>query len=105
MIRPVTGQALRRTALVLAACGLAAGLAGARPALLLGTLPVLGILIRDIVQGLRRGDAGLDLLAALSMLGALLLDENLAASVIALMVAGGAFLEDFARARATREMT
>ncbi|RYJ03178.1 MAG: cadmium-translocating P-type ATPase, partial [Acetobacteraceae bacterium] len=30
---------------------------------------------------------------------------NLAAAVIALMVAGGAFLEDFARARATREMT
>jgi cation transport ATPase len=100
----VTGQALRRAALAVAALGLAAGLAGAAPAFLLGTLPVLGILLWDILRGLRRGDAGLDLLAAISMLGALLLDEHLAAAVIALMVASGAFLEDFARARAKREM-
>lgn len=105
MMDPATGQALRRIALAVAALGLVAGLAGAKPALFIGMLPVLGILLWDILRGLRRGDAGLDLLAALSMLGALLLDEYLAGSVIALMVAGGAFLEDFARARAKREMT
>ena len=105
MTRPPAARVLRHAALAVAALGLALGLAGVRPAFLLGTLPVLGLLLWDILQGLRRGDAGLDLLAALSMLGALLLDEALAASIIALMVAGGAFLEDFARARAKREMT
>ena len=105
MTIPLDGRALRHATLAVAAIGLVAGLAGVRSAWLIGTLPALGVLLWDIVQGLRRGDAGLDLLAALSMLGALLLDEYLAGAVIALMVAGGAFLEDFARARAKREMT
>ncbi|WP_206664401.1 heavy metal translocating P-type ATPase [Dankookia rubra] len=70
----------------------------------LATLPVLAVLLRDIVQGLLRGEAGLDLLAALSMAGALALGEELAAAVVALMFAGGSFLEDHARNRARREM-
>jgi heavy metal translocating P-type ATPase len=71
----------------------------------LTTLPVLAVLLRDIVQGLLRRNAGLDLLAALSMAGAVLLGEELAGAVVALMFAGGSFLEEFARERARREMT
>ena len=67
-------------------------------------LPVLGLLLWDILQGLRRGDAGLDLWRRCRWPG-LAAGQELAGPVIALMVAGGAFLEDFARARARREMT
>jgi heavy metal translocating P-type ATPase len=106
-------EASRRVLLLgIAAAGLAAGLL---PALLghgaagwilaIGTLPVLAALLRDLWHGLRRGAFGLDLIAALSMGGALLLGETLAASVVALMVAGGAFLEARARRRARAEMT
>ena len=44
-------------------------------------------------------------LAALSMAGGTALGEELAAAVVALMFAGGSFLEDFAQERARREMT
>jgi heavy metal translocating P-type ATPase len=54
---------------------------------------------------LRRGDVGLDIVAALSMLAALVFAEYLAAVVVALMYAGGQYLEDFAERRASREMT
>ena len=106
-------EASRRVLLFgIAAAGLAAGLL---PALLghgaagwiftLGTLPVLAALLRDLWHGLRRGEFGLDLIAALSMGGALLLGESLAAAVVALMYAGGEFLESRARQRARAEMT
>lgn len=93
--------------------GLAVGLAllaarhdaAARWAFALGALPVLLALLRDILHGLRRGDTGLDLIAALSIGVALLLGEPLAAVVVALMFAGGQWLEAFARQRARREMT
>jgi heavy metal translocating P-type ATPase len=70
-----------------------------------GTVPVLGILLIDIVISLRRGDVGLDIVAALSMLAALVFAEYLAAVVVALMYSGGQFLENFAERRARREMT
>ncbi len=71
----------------------------------LATLPVLLSLFAQIVQSLRRGDFGLDIVAALSMSAALLFGENLAANVVAIMYAGGQFLESFADRRAGREMT
>lgn len=71
----------------------------------LATLPVLLALLAQIVQSLRRGEVGLDLLAALSMAAALGFGEELAANVVALMYAGGQLLEDFAEARAGRDMT
>jgi heavy metal translocating P-type ATPase len=71
----------------------------------LATLPVLLALLYDILRGLRQGGSGLDLIAALSMAGALALGEPLAGVVVALMFAGGQFLEDFSRIRARREMT
>lgn len=69
------------------------------------TLPVLLVLLVEIVGSLRRGDVGLDLVAALSMSAALVFGETLAGNVVALMYAGGQLLESFAQGRAHREMT
>jgi heavy metal translocating P-type ATPase len=69
------------------------------------TLPVLAALLMEIVSSLRRGDIGLDIVAALSMSAALFFGENLAAVVVALMYAGGQNLESFAERHARREMT
>jgi heavy metal translocating P-type ATPase len=69
------------------------------------TVPVLAVLLIEIVAGLRRGDVGLDVLAALSMLAALLFAEYLAAAVVAVMYSGGQYLESFAERRASREMS
>ena len=67
--------------------------------------PVLLVLVLQIVTSLRRGDVGLDLVAALSMAAALAFGEYLAAAVVALMYAGGQYLESFAERHARREMT
>jgi heavy metal translocating P-type ATPase len=99
--------------LVIAAAGLAVGLWFAHAendrassiAWTLATIPVLLSLFVQIVQSLRRGDLGLDIVAALSMSAALLFGETLAANVVALMYAGGQFLESYADRRAGREMT
>ena len=48
---------------------------------------------------------GLDIVAVLSMAAALVVGEELAAVVVALMYAGGQFLEAFAERHARREMT
>lgn len=69
------------------------------------TVPVLLALLIEILASLRRGDVGLDIIAALSMIGALVFGEHLAAVVVALMYAGGQYLESFAERRANREMT
>jgi heavy metal translocating P-type ATPase len=69
------------------------------------TIPVLLALLYDIASSLRRGDVGLDIVAALSMTAALLVGENLAAVVVALMYSGGQYLEAFAERHARREMT
>lgn len=92
--------------LAVAAGFYAAGLpSGASVALTLATVPVLAKLAGDIVEGVRRGEFGLDVVAALSMSAALLVGEYLAAAVVALMYAGGQYLEAFAEGRARREMT
>jgi heavy metal translocating P-type ATPase len=70
-----------------------------------GTLPILAALVVEIVTSLRRGEVGLDLVAALSMTAALAFGEPLAGNVVALMYAGGQFLESYAERRAGREMT
>jgi heavy metal translocating P-type ATPase len=69
------------------------------------TAPVLLVLLAEIVTSLRRGDVGLDIVAALSMSAALAFGEHLAAVVVALMYAGGQYLENYAERRANREMT
>jgi heavy metal translocating P-type ATPase len=91
------------------AAGIAAGLTGhadwARWIWTAATLPVLAALLIEIVTSLRRGDVGLDIVAALSMTGALVFGESLAASIVALMYGGGQYLESFAEKAARREMT
>ena len=77
----------------------------ARTAWTVATLPVLGVLLFQIAVSLRRGDVGLDVVAALSMSAALLFGEPLAGNVVAIMYAGGQLVEDFAQGRARREMS
>ena len=97
----------------LAALGLAAGFAarGAGLGAWSGTIwaavtvPVLLSLLLEIVTSLRRGDLGLDIVAALSMTAALVAGQELAAAIVALMYAGGQYLESFAERAARREMT
>jgi heavy metal translocating P-type ATPase len=71
----------------------------------IATVPVLGVLVVEVITSLRRGDVGLDIVAALSMFAALVFAQYLAAAVVALMYAGGKYLESFAEGRAGREMT
>ncbi|WP_445682826.1 heavy metal translocating P-type ATPase [Radicibacter daui] len=72
---------------------------------LAGTAPVLAALAVSIIRGFLRAEAGVDVIALLSMAGALALGETLAGSVIGLMVTGGQVLESWAEARAGREMS
>ena len=69
------------------------------------TAPVVLVLSAEIVVSLRHGQIGLDIVALLSMAGALALEEPLAGVVVALMYSGGQFLEGYASRRARREMT
>ena len=70
-----------------------------------GIIPVLIALLVRIARSLSRGEFGLDIIAALSMTGALMANEALAGVVVALMYSGGQLLEDYAQGRAQREMT
>jgi cation transport ATPase len=70
-----------------------------------GTAIVLLAQIVDIGLHLRRGQFGLDLIAALAMAGALALGESLAGIIVGVMFSGGEALEAFARRRARHEMT
>ncbi len=70
-----------------------------------GVIPVLSILLIEIVRSLRKGEFGLDIVAALSMSAAMIFGEQLAAIVVALMYSGGTLLESFAEGRARREMS
>ena len=104
---------LRPVLVVWPAAGLVLGLAAhfsgwehwAGPIWTAATVPVLVVLLIEIVVSLRRGDVGLDIVAALSMLAALVFAEYLAAVVVAVMYSGGQYLESFAERRASREMT
>ena len=71
----------------------------------IGTAVVLISLIVDVVRSLAKGEVGLDLVALASMAGCLFIGEYVAGNVVALMLTGGQMLEDYARARARREMT
>ncbi|WP_244603261.1 heavy metal translocating P-type ATPase [Methylobacterium sp. 190mf] len=71
----------------------------------IATLTVIGVLLAQVGTSLKKGDVGLDLVALLSMGGALVLSQPLAGAVIALMYAGGQSLEAYASGRAGRAMT
>lgn len=99
---------LAATLLALVAGGILAVLGRteeARLAWAAGTGVVLASLLVIIVISLSRGEFGLDIIAALSMGGSLVVGETLAGNVIALMFSGGQMLESLAQQRAQREMT
>lgn len=109
----MTRANLRHALLVLALIGLAAGLGShllgrpdwSGPVWTAATIPVLVALVAEIILSVRRGDVGLDVVAALSMTGAVAMGQSLAAIVVALMYAGGQYLESYAEGRARRELT
>ncbi len=103
---------LRIALIIVALGGLASGTAAwaagqANPASLLwaaGTLPVIVALAASIMRDFLAGRMGVDAVALVSMSAALLLGENLAAAVVAVMYAGGTVLEEFAVSRAERDL-
>ena len=95
---------LRRLLLVLVLLGLGAGFAIGRLAWDAAAALVALVVLADLVRSLRRGVLGVDVIALLAIAGALALGEHLAAIIVALMVAGGSALEEFAQARARREL-
>jgi heavy metal translocating P-type ATPase len=73
--------------------------------ILAGVVPVLAAIVIDSVASLIRREVGLDLIALISIGGAIALNEYVVAGVIGVMLSGGRALEDFAEAHARREMT
>src|SRR5215472_3817658 len=69
-----------------------------------GTFPVVLGLLFSMIRDFLAGRVGVDSVAFVSMSGALVLGQNLAGIVIAIMYAGGNVLEDFAVARAERDL-
>jgi len=109
----MTESLIRRSLIVIALCGLAAGLGAqylfvradlAGLIWLAGTVPVVIALAVAIVRDFLAGRFGVDAVALLSMTAALGFGENLAAAVVAVMYAGGNVLEDFAVSRAQRDL-
>jgi heavy metal translocating P-type ATPase len=102
----------RRGLIVVALAALAVGLGlwgagrgdAARWVWALGTVPVVAGLAASITRDFLAGRVGVDAIALVSMTAALLLGETLAGIVVAVMYAGGNVLEDFAVARAERDL-
>ena len=109
-------ELLRRTraypaVLVTLAVGTVAGvleLAGhAAPARVLVSAFAALVMVRQarhMVQTLRKGSYGVDVLAATAIAATVLVGEHWAALVVCLMLAGGEALEDYATNRAAREL-
>ncbi len=66
-----------------------------------GILPACWLVMQDA----RRGHLGVDVVALLALVGTLAVGETLAGAVIALMLATGRALEDWAGRRARRELS
>jgi len=69
-----------------------------------GAAVVLVPLTIDTARSLLHGDVGVDAIALIAIAGALVLGEQLAAAIVALMMSGGAALEAWAAGRARREL-
>ena len=108
----LTERFLRRALIAIALAGLAFGAAAwasGRPDVgnwcwAAGTLPVVIGLLISMIRDLLAGRMGVDSVAFVSMSGALVLGQNLAGIVVAIMYAGGNLLEDIAVARAERDL-
>jgi heavy metal translocating P-type ATPase len=114
LINKVTNksQVLNRAVLGLVVSGISAGLVlqimGKRDAAgvvwAATTMAALLPLTFSVVRDLLSWKAGVDVIALLAMGGSLALGEYLAGAVVALMLSGGQALEQFAAARARREL-
>jgi heavy metal translocating P-type ATPase len=101
-----------RAVAVVALAGLVTGgilwLAGAHgwadAAWAVGAAVVLVPLTIDTARSLLHGDVGVDAIALIAIAGALILGEQLAAAIVALMMSGGEALEAWAAGRAEREL-
>ncbi|WP_197379419.1 heavy metal translocating P-type ATPase [Mycolicibacterium mengxianglii] len=71
---------------------------------MIGTAVALIPAVWWVLSALRRGQAGVDLIAVLSLVGTLAVGEYLAGAVIAVMLAGGRALESGAERRATHDL-
>ena len=108
----LTERFLRRALIVIALGGLVLGLLAwgigrgelANWIWAAGTAPVVIGLLISIIRDFLAGRMGVDAIAFVSMSAALALGENLAGVVVAVMYAGGNVLEDFAVARAERDL-
>ena len=58
-----------------------------------------------VIDALRKGRLGVDAIAALALVGTLIVREYLAGAIIAVMLASGRVLEEFALRRAKRDLT
>ena len=70
----------------------------------IGASVVLVPLTIDTARSLLHGDVGVDAIALIAIAGALILGEQLAAAIVALMMSGGEALEAWAAGRAEREL-
>jgi heavy metal translocating P-type ATPase len=68
------------------------------------TLAALLVTLRWLVQSLRHRRIGVDVIATLALVSALLIGEYLAGAVVALMLGTGHTLEAYAQRRATRDL-
>ena len=108
----LTERFLRRALIVIALGGLGLGLVAwaigrsdlANWIWAGGTGPVVIGLLISMIRDLLAGRMGVDAIAFVSMSAALALGENMAGVVVAVMYAGGNVLEDFAIARAERDL-
>lgn len=75
--------------------------------IILGTSALINVvpLLWDMVQDLRSGIYGVDILAATAIITSVLLHEYWAGIIIVLMLTGGEALEDYAERRAKTELT
>ena len=69
-----------------------------------GAAVVLVPLALDTARSLLHGDVGVDAIALIAIAGALILGEQLAAAIVALMMSGGEALEAWAAGRARHEL-
>lgn len=69
------------------------------------SLPALFSVISGIWRTLARREVGVDIIALLSICGAILLGEHLTGAVIAVMLASGQALEAYAQRQASKEMS
>jgi heavy metal translocating P-type ATPase len=89
--------------------GVTLGIVGLSDAsdVVLGLTALIGLasVTYSLLQGLRHGKAGVDVIALLAIAGAIAIGEYLAGGVISVMLASGWALEDYATVRAERELT